>query len=58
MLVGAVLLRLTFTDTYSRYVRPEMGIFLTLAGIFVIVLGLVTLIGALRHGRSAAARPR
>jgi len=55
VLVGAVLLRLTVTDTYSRYVRPEMGVFLTIAGIFVIVLGLATLVGALRPGRSTAA---
>lgn len=55
MLIGAVLLRLTVTDTYSRYVRPEMGVFLTIAGVFVIVLGLATLVGALRPVRSAAA---
>jgi uncharacterized repeat protein (TIGR03943 family) len=53
MLIGAVLLRLTVTDTYSRYVRPEMGVFLTIAGIFVIVLGLVTLFGAIRRDRQA-----
>jgi uncharacterized repeat protein (TIGR03943 family) len=55
MLIGAVLLRLTVTDTYSRYVRPEMGVFLTIAGIFVIVLGLVTLLGSLRRGRMVVA---
>jgi uncharacterized repeat protein (TIGR03943 family) len=55
MLVGAVLLRLTFTDTYRRYVRPEMGRWLTIAGVAVIVLGLVTLVRALRHGAADAA---
>ena len=55
ILIGAVLLRLTVTDTYSRYVRPELGVFLTISGIFVIVLGLATLVGALRPGRNAAA---
>jgi uncharacterized repeat protein (TIGR03943 family) len=55
MLVGAVLLRLTVTDTYTRYVRPELGVFLTIAGVFVIALGLATLVGALRPGRSGAA---
>jgi uncharacterized repeat protein (TIGR03943 family) len=58
MLIGAVLFRLTVTDTYSRYVRPELGIWLTLAGVFVIVLGLVTLLGALRRGRQAGVSER
>jgi uncharacterized repeat protein (TIGR03943 family) len=48
MLVGAVVLRLTFTDTYRRYVRPELGKWLIVAGIAVILLGLVTLVNALR----------
>lgn len=55
MLVGAVLLRLTFTDTYRRYVRPDMGRWLTIAGVAVVVLGAVTLLRALRHGRTPAA---
>jgi uncharacterized repeat protein (TIGR03943 family) len=49
MLVGAVLLRLTFTDTYTRYVQPGMGKWLIVAGIAIILVGLVTLIQALRH---------
>jgi uncharacterized repeat protein (TIGR03943 family) len=49
MLVGAVVLRLTFTDTYRRYVQPTMGKWLLVAGIAVILLGLVTLINALRN---------
>lgn len=53
MLVGAVLLRLTLTDTYLRYVRPEMGPFLLVAGVAVILLGLATLIWAFRHGDEA-----
>ena len=48
MLVGAVVLRLTFTDTYRRYVQPTMGKWLLVAGIAVIVVGLVTLVNALR----------
>lgn len=51
LLIGAVLLRLTVTDTYRRYVRPELGPWLALAGAAVIVLGLVTLLWALRHGQ-------
>jgi uncharacterized repeat protein (TIGR03943 family) len=54
MLIGAVLLRLTLTDTYRRYVRPELGVWLTLAGGVVIVLGFVTLLAALRRGRPTA----
>jgi len=48
MLVGAVVLRLGFTDTYERYVRPEMGPWLVIAGFAVIALGLVTLVQAIR----------
>jgi len=49
MLVGAVVLRLTFTDTYRRYVQPAMGKWLLIAGVALILLGLVTLINALRN---------
>jgi uncharacterized repeat protein (TIGR03943 family) len=49
LLLGAVLLRLTATDAYQRYVRVELGPFLTLAGIVVLALGLVTLVLALRR---------
>jgi uncharacterized repeat protein (TIGR03943 family) len=49
MLVGSVVLRLTFTDTYRRYVQPAMGKWLLIAGVALILLGLVTLINALRN---------
>ena len=49
VLVGAVLLRLTLTGTYERYVRVGMGPFLVVAAVAVILLGLVTLFGALRR---------
>jgi uncharacterized repeat protein (TIGR03943 family) len=49
MLVGAVVLRLTFTDTYRRYVQPGMGKWLLIAGFALILLGLVTLVNALRN---------
>jgi uncharacterized repeat protein (TIGR03943 family) len=48
LLVGAVLLRLTVTDTYRRYVRPEMGLWLAIAGVAVVALGVVTLVWSLR----------
>ena len=49
LLVGAVLLRLTVTGTYRRYVRVEMGPWLAIAGLAVVVLGVVTLVRATRH---------
>jgi uncharacterized repeat protein (TIGR03943 family) len=49
LLVGAVLLRLTVTDTYQRYVRVGMGTWLTVAGIAVLVLGAATLLQAVRR---------
>ena len=52
LLVGAVLLRLTFTGTYRRYVRDSMGPWLAVAGVTVVVLGIVTLVYALRRSRS------
>ena len=39
LLAGTVLLRLTFTGTYTRYVRPGMGPWLAVAGVLVIVSG-------------------
>jgi uncharacterized repeat protein (TIGR03943 family) len=49
LLVGTVLLRLTLTGTYGRYVRLGMGPWLAVAGVAVIILGSVTLLWALRH---------
>jgi uncharacterized repeat protein (TIGR03943 family) len=48
ILAGAVLLRLTFTGTYTRYVRAGMAPWLIVAGVVVIALGVVTLVRALR----------
>lgn len=53
VLVGTVLLRLTLTGTYRRYVRVGMGPFLAVAGVVVLVLGVVTLVRALRQVRPA-----
>lgn len=52
LLVGTVLLRLTFTGTYRRYVRVGMGPWLAIAGVAVLVLGAVTLARALRRSPS------
>jgi uncharacterized repeat protein (TIGR03943 family) len=49
MLVGAAVLRLSLTGIYRRYVRPEMGIWLAIAGIVVLGVGLATLVRAIRH---------
>jgi uncharacterized repeat protein (TIGR03943 family) len=56
LLVGTVLLRLTVTGTYRRYVRVGMGPLLVIAGVAVIVLGLVTLVRAFRPPHAADAR--
>jgi len=48
MLVGAVLLRLTLTGTYERYVRVGMKPWLIVAGIAVVLLGAATLFRSLR----------
>ncbi len=56
VLVGAVLLRLTLTGTYERYVRVGMRPWLTVAGIAVIVLGSATLLRSLRRPRPAGGR--
>jgi len=49
MLVGAVVLRLTVTDTYRRYVQPGMGIWLLIAGVLVMAVGAFTLVQSLRN---------
>jgi uncharacterized repeat protein (TIGR03943 family) len=49
MLVGAVLLRLTLSGTYERFVRLGMRPWLLLAGVAVILLGAVTLALSLRR---------
>ncbi|HEV7760114.1 MAG TPA: TIGR03943 family protein [Acidimicrobiales bacterium] len=54
LLTGAVLLRLTLTGTYQRYVRVGMGPWLAVAGVVIVTLGLATLVRALRaQGRGA-----
>lgn len=50
LLVGAVLLRLTVTGAYTRYVQSRMGPWLVVAGVVVIVLGVATLVRARRGG--------
>jgi uncharacterized repeat protein (TIGR03943 family) len=55
LLIGAVLLRLTFTGTYSRYIRVGMGPWLAVAGLAVFLLGLATLLRALRRPSAAGA---
>ena len=46
LLVGAVLLRLAVGGTYRRYVQPAMGIWLTVAGIVLVVVGSVAVVRA------------
>lgn len=54
-LAGAVLLRLTFTGTHTRYVRAGMGPWLVVAGVVLVILGAVTMVRALRRGRTVDA---
>ncbi len=54
LLVGTALLRLVVTGTYGRYVRVGMGPWLAIAGVAVIVLGLVTLVREARRGERGA----
>jgi uncharacterized repeat protein (TIGR03943 family) len=51
-LAGTVLLRLTVTGTYTRYVRAGMGLWLGVAGVLLVVLGATTLVRTLRHART------
>jgi uncharacterized repeat protein (TIGR03943 family) len=53
IVLGTVLLRLTLAGTYKRYVREEMGVWLLLAAIVVIALGIVTIVRALRGDEPA-----
>jgi uncharacterized repeat protein (TIGR03943 family) len=49
LLVGIVLLRLTLSGTFERYVREGMAPWLLAAGAAVLVLGAATLVQALRN---------
>ena len=48
LLVGAMLIRLTVTDAYQRYVRAGMGPWLLIAGVLLAGLGAVAVLTALR----------
>jgi uncharacterized repeat protein (TIGR03943 family) len=52
LLIGAVLLRLTLTGTYERYVRVGMAPWLIVPGIAVLLLGGATLVRSLRARRA------
>jgi putative membrane protein len=54
ILLGAVLLRLSTTGTYERYVRVGMGTWLEIAGVLVLALGTATLVRALRRDPAPA----
>jgi uncharacterized repeat protein (TIGR03943 family) len=45
--VGALLVRLSLTDTYARYVRVEMGVWLLVAGILLAAAGTAGVVRAL-----------
>ena len=51
LLIGTVLLRLTVTGTYRRYVRVGMGPWLAVAGCALVLLGVLTLVRVIRRDR-------
>lgn len=53
LLVGAVLVRLTLTDAYTRYVKAGMGPLLLAAGVILVILGLAGVVRALGPARWA-----
>ena len=55
VLAGTVLLRLAITGIYGRYVRVGMGPLLVVAGVAMVVLGVVTLVRSLRRSGDAGA---
>ena len=50
LLVGVMLIRLTVTSAYQRYVRVGMGPWLLVAGVLLAVLGAAAVVRALRRG--------
>ena len=48
LLVGVLLVRLTVTETYQRYVRVGLGPWLLVAGVLLALLGLVGVVRAVR----------
>jgi uncharacterized repeat protein (TIGR03943 family) len=54
-LVGLLTLRLTVDGTFLRYVRPGMRVWLLIAGVALLALGLVALVQALRARPSGLA---
>jgi uncharacterized repeat protein (TIGR03943 family) len=58
LLVGALLVRLSLTHAYARYVRVGMGWWLLVAGLLLVVLGLAGIVRALflrrEHAMDAA----
>jgi uncharacterized repeat protein (TIGR03943 family) len=51
LLVGAMMVRLALSGAYAKYVRTGMGGVLLVAGILLVVLGLVGVVRALGFGR-------
>lgn len=46
--IGLMLTRMAITGDHQKYVRPGMGPYLTVAGVLLVILGLVTTVQAVR----------
>lgn len=51
LLVGAMMVRLSLSGAYAKYVRAGMGDILLVAGVLLVVLGLIGVVRALGLGR-------
>jgi uncharacterized repeat protein (TIGR03943 family) len=56
LLVGALLIRLSLSGAYAKYVRVGMGSWLLVAGVLLVALGLAGVVRALAAGRTAPSR--
>ena len=56
VLVGAAILRIATGDTYLRYVKASMRPWLVLAGLVLIVLGVLALLDVWRSVRASKSR--
>ncbi|MGH3915487.1 MAG: TIGR03943 family putative permease subunit [Pseudonocardiaceae bacterium] len=54
VLLGGALLKIAWTGSYLRYVKPSLLPFLVAAGVLILALGLIAIVRDLRAGRAAS----